>query len=64
MTKHPDHISAEKFIEELRRYQKGSVTRRHFLGVTGLGLAAAVMSSAVPGFKPARPMQASPARST
>eukprot|EP01030_Chromulinospumella_sphaerica_P030786 gene30786-31344_t len=52
MTKHPDHISAEKFIDELRRYQKGSVTRRHFLGVTGLGLAAAVMSSAVPGFKP------------
>ncbi len=52
MTKTPDHISACKFIEELRRYQKGSVTRRHFLGVTGLGLATAVMSSALPGLRP------------
>ena len=50
MTK--DHISTQKFLEELRRYQKGSVTRRHFLGVTGLGLATAVMSSAVPGLRP------------
>jgi spermidine/putrescine transport system substrate-binding protein len=30
-------ISRQKFVEELRRYQKGSVSRRHFLGVTGLG---------------------------
>jgi spermidine/putrescine transport system substrate-binding protein len=52
MTKTPDYISAIKFIDELRRYQKGSVTRRHFLGVTGLGLATAVMSSAVPGLRP------------
>ena len=43
MTKHPDHISASKFLDELRRFQKGSVTRRHFLGVTGLGLATAVL---------------------
>ena len=52
MTKFPDYISQAKFIEELRRYQKGSVSRRHFLGVTGLGLATAVMSSAVPGLRP------------
>ena len=52
MTKYPDHISASKFIDELRRYQKGSVSRRHFLGVTGLGLATAVLSSAVPGLRP------------
>jgi spermidine/putrescine transport system substrate-binding protein len=52
MTKQPDHISAAKFLEELRRFQKGSVSRRHFLGVTGLGLATAVMSSAVPGLRP------------
>jgi spermidine/putrescine transport system substrate-binding protein len=52
MSKTPDHISAQKFLEELRRYQKGSVSRRHFLGVTGLGLATAVMSSAVPGLRP------------
>ncbi|WP_373503193.1 PotD/PotF family extracellular solute-binding protein [Aestuariivirga sp.] len=52
MSKTPDHISPQKFLEELRRFQKGSVTRRHFLGVTGLGLATAALSSAVPGFKP------------
>jgi spermidine/putrescine transport system substrate-binding protein len=52
MTKQPDHISAAKFLDELRRFQKGSVSRRHFLGVTGLGLASAVMSSAVPGLRP------------
>jgi spermidine/putrescine transport system substrate-binding protein len=45
-----DHISRQKFMEELRRYQKGSVTRRHFLGVTGLGTASAVLASAMPGF--------------
>lgn len=52
MTSYPDYISPQKFIDELRRYQKGSVTRRHFLGVTGLGLATAVLGSAVPGLKP------------
>jgi spermidine/putrescine transport system substrate-binding protein len=41
-------ISAKKFMKEFRRYQKGSVTRRHFLGVTGLGTAMAVMGTAVP----------------
>lgn len=45
-------ISRQKFVEELRRYQKGSVSRRHFLGVTGLGLATAVMAGAVPGLRP------------
>lgn len=49
-----DTISTKKFLEELRRYQKGSVSRRHFLGVTGLGLATAVMAGAVPGLKPRR----------
>lgn len=45
-------ISREKFIEELERYRKGSVSRRHFLGVTGLGMATAVMAGAVPGLRP------------
>jgi spermidine/putrescine transport system substrate-binding protein len=54
MTKHPDYIPATRFLDELRRFQKGSVSRRHFLGVTGLGLATAVMSSAVPGLRPRR----------
>jgi len=41
-------ISAKKFMKEFRRYQKGSITRRHFLGVTGLGTAMAVMGAAAP----------------
>jgi len=45
-------ISATKFMEEFRRYQKGSITRRHFLGVTGLGTAMAVMGSAMPSMMP------------
>ncbi|WP_157019063.1 ABC transporter substrate-binding protein [Mesorhizobium xinjiangense] len=49
MTDESTPISRKKFLEELRRYEKGSVTRRHFLGVTGLGTAMAVMSGAMPG---------------
>ncbi len=45
-------ISREKFMRELWRYKRGSVTRRHFLGVTGLGFATAVMGAAVPGLLP------------
>jgi spermidine/putrescine transport system substrate-binding protein len=52
MTDKIDHISRQKFMEELRRYQKGSVTRRHFLGVTGLGTASAVLGAAMPGLIP------------
>ncbi len=52
MTKQPDFIPTSKFLDELRRYQKGSVSRRHFLGVTGLGMAAAVLGGAVPGLRP------------
>lgn len=45
------YISKKRFIEELRRYRKGSVTRRHFLGVTGLGAATAVLGAAMPGLR-------------
>ena len=45
------YISKKKFMEELRRYQKGSVTRRHFLSVTGLGTATAVLGAVVPGLR-------------
>lgn len=45
-------ISREKFMQELWRYKRGSVTRRHFLGVTGLGVATAVMGAAVPSLLP------------
>ncbi|MCP4184945.1 MAG: spermidine/putrescine ABC transporter substrate-binding protein [Hyphomicrobiales bacterium] len=45
-------ITATKLMEEFRRYQKGSVSRRHFLGVTGLGTAMAVMGAATPSLMP------------
>ncbi|MFO1038226.1 MAG: spermidine/putrescine ABC transporter substrate-binding protein [Geminicoccaceae bacterium] len=41
-------------MDELARYRRGSVTRRHFLGVTGLGLATAVLGAAVPALRPRR----------
>ena len=40
------------FIAQLRRYQMGSISRRHFLGITGLGTAMAVLAGTVPGFRP------------
>ncbi len=54
MTKDNTPITRQKFMEEFRRYQKGSITRRHFLGATGLGTAMAVMGGAVPGLMPGR----------
>ena len=53
MTDKIDHISRTKFMQELRCYQKGSVSRRHFLGVTGLGAASFALGSAMPGLRPA-----------
>jgi spermidine/putrescine transport system substrate-binding protein len=52
MTDRNDHISKRKFMAELWSYKRGSVSRRHFLGVTGLGAATAVMSAAMPGLRP------------
>ncbi len=39
----------KSFIKTLRSWQNGSITRRDFLGRTGLGLAAAVVASNMPG---------------
>ncbi len=36
-------VTAEQLSDEWMRLKRGSVSRRHFLGVTGLGLAAAVL---------------------
>lgn len=47
-------ITRQKFVDELLRYRRGSVSRRHFLGVTGLGVATAVMAGAMPGLRPRR----------
>jgi spermidine/putrescine transport system substrate-binding protein len=35
-------------------YKRGSISRRHFLGVTGLGVATAVLGAAMPGLRPRR----------
>ena len=45
-------ITATKFMKEFHRYQKGSISRRQFLGVTGLGTAMAVMATAMPALLP------------
>ena len=37
-------INARELTDEFMRLKRGSVTRRHFLAVTGLGLAAAVLA--------------------
>jgi spermidine/putrescine transport system substrate-binding protein len=39
----------KKFMEIFNRYKKGSISRREFLGTTGLGLATAVMAMNMPG---------------
>ncbi|MGH8352757.1 MAG: ABC transporter substrate-binding protein [Pseudomonas sp.] len=39
----------KSFIKTLRSWQNGSISRREFLGRTGLGLAAAVVASNLPG---------------
>lgn len=49
MTDNSGHISAREFLERLESYRKGSISRRHFLGVTGLGLATSVLAGAMPG---------------
>lgn len=54
MSKDDTQITRQKFIEELLRYRRGSVSRRHFLGVTGLGLAATVMAGAMPALRSSR----------
>jgi len=38
----------KEFIAQLRRYRKGSISRRHFLGVTGLGTAVAALAASMP----------------
>ena len=47
-----DTISPQQFMAELMRYKRGSVSRRHFMGVTGLGMATAVLGAAMPALRP------------
>lgn len=51
-------MDQKEFINQLRRYQKGSISRRHFLGVTGLGTATAVLATAMPTVFGTRPAYA------
>ncbi len=41
-------MDRKDFINQLRRYQKGSISRRHFMGATGLGTATAVLATSMP----------------
>ncbi|MFK7859249.1 MAG: PotD/PotF family extracellular solute-binding protein [Granulosicoccus sp.] len=45
-------IDRKQFLKQMERYRKGAITRRQFLGVTGLGAATAVMAGAMPGLIP------------
>lgn len=53
MSKNSDKpITSKQFMRQLWRYKRGSISRREFLGVTGLGMATAVLGSAMPGLLP------------
>ncbi|HEY1383195.1 MAG TPA: spermidine/putrescine ABC transporter substrate-binding protein [Dongiaceae bacterium] len=41
-------MDRKEFIKQLRRYEKGSISRRHFMGITGLGTAVAVLATSMP----------------
>lgn len=41
----------KEFIHQLWRYKNGSITRRHFFNITGLGAATAVLAGAMPGLR-------------
>src|SRR5829696_452408 len=45
-------ITASEFVDQLMRLRRGSISRRHFLGATGLGVATAVLGREL-GFAPA-----------
>lgn len=49
----PDRTTDRReFLRQLERYRKGSISRRHFLGITGLGTATAVLGGAMPTLLP------------
>jgi spermidine/putrescine transport system substrate-binding protein len=49
-----DSIDRKEFMHLLWRYRRGSISRRHFLGASGLGIATAVMAEAMPWLAPKR----------
>jgi len=46
-------VNKREFLHHLRRYQQGSISRRQFLGATGLGVASAVLATEL-GLRPRR----------
>jgi spermidine/putrescine transport system substrate-binding protein len=42
------------FIHQLWRYKNGSISRRHFMGATGLGVATVALAAAMPELMPRR----------
>lgn len=48
-------MDRKTFMRHLRRYQKGSISRRQFLGVTGLGAACVALAQAMPALIGPRP---------
>ncbi len=49
-------ITSKQFMHQLWRYKEGSISRREFLGVTGLGMATAVLGTAMPSLAPRKVM--------
>ena len=47
-TKDNKPVTETEFMNELYRYKKGSVSRRHFMQVTGLSTAMAAVAGSVP----------------
>lgn len=52
-------MDRKSFMHEFRRWQRGSISRRQFLGTTGLGFAAATLATAMPGLAPRRALAGS-----
>lgn len=52
MSTSDDTTDRKHLLKNLERYRKGSITRRHFLGITGIGAASAVMAGAMPTLMP------------
>ena len=47
-------MDRKEFMHQLWRWKRGSISRRQFLGTTGLGLATATLAGAMPGLAPRR----------
>ena len=45
-------MTRTEFMHQLWRWQRGSISRRQFLGVTGLATASALLAQAIPGLNP------------